>query len=212
MAVRLGLRDHLRCDIAGGAAPVLDDHLLAPDLGQPIGNHATDRVAGAAGRKGHDESHVSAGEGRARARRVRAARAAVPAVRCRKALRASAIGTPSIGYEAATMPQYRAVAVSAARPLVPTPNETQSRQCGLRSGRARASAYKSCRPLARDQAVVGPRTPIIEHLRRCWRGRRAATRPRRRARIRSRRFIIRSPRRRGRAASAVPQGRAPWRS
>ena len=61
VAVGLGARDRLGADIAAGAALVLDHHLLAPDLGQPVGEDARDHVGSAAGRKRHDQSDMTVG-------------------------------------------------------------------------------------------------------------------------------------------------------
>ena len=60
--VTVGSRLHgcLRSDIAAGAAFVLDHHLLAPELGQPVGKHAGDRIGRSARGKRHHEAHVAA--------------------------------------------------------------------------------------------------------------------------------------------------------
>ena len=50
--------DVLGGEIAAGAAAVLDDHLLAPDLREPLTDDAGDGVGAAAGREGDDQADV----------------------------------------------------------------------------------------------------------------------------------------------------------
>src|SRR5262249_42843179 len=59
VAVRIGAGYRLGADIASGAALVLDHHLLAPDLGQPVGNDAGNPVGSAAGRERDDQADVT---------------------------------------------------------------------------------------------------------------------------------------------------------
>ena len=51
--------DVLGREIAAGAAAVLDDHLLAPDVRQPLTDDAGDGVGAAAGGEGHDQADVA---------------------------------------------------------------------------------------------------------------------------------------------------------
>ena len=51
IAVRRGLRDEFRCNLAARAAAILDDHLLADRFTQLLRDDAPDDVGAAAGRK-----------------------------------------------------------------------------------------------------------------------------------------------------------------
>jgi hypothetical protein len=56
VAIRSSPCDHLRAEIAAGAAAVFDDHRLAPRFVQLVGEHAAQCIRGAASRKRHDEA------------------------------------------------------------------------------------------------------------------------------------------------------------
>ena len=71
IAVGRGPGDQVSPDIAAGAAAIVDDDRLAPELAELVGEHASKRIGWSARRERHDDAHSAGRIALRRHRRVR---------------------------------------------------------------------------------------------------------------------------------------------